>query len=97
MARLLVTYMVPFLLPMAAYVAWVWYRAKYTAEHGGEAPRIERGPWPLLLFLGAVCAFAVLALTAFMRGGPADQTYVPPRVVDGEVVPGHLEPKAAKP
>ena len=97
MARILLTYVVPFLLPMAAYAAWVWYRAGYVAEHGGAAPRIERGPWPLLLFLGAVCAFGVLSATAFMRGGPADQDYVPPHVVNGEVIPGHLEPKTAKP
>jgi hypothetical protein len=49
------------------------------------------------LFLGAVSAFAVLGVTALMRGGPADQDYVPPHVVDGQVVPGHLVPKNSKP
>jgi hypothetical protein len=97
MARILLTYVVPFLMPMAVYAAWVWYRGIYAAQHGGEAPRIERGPWPLLLFLGAVCAFGVLGATALIRGGPADQRYVPPQVVDGEVVPGHLVPKNTKP
>ena len=71
MARILLTYVVPFLLPMAAYAAWVWYRAGYVAEHGGAAPRIERGPWPLLLFLGALCAFGVTAYELAACGVPA--------------------------
>lgn len=96
MARILLTYIVPFLLPMAVYAAWTWYRARYAAAHGGEAPRLERGPWPLLVFLGAVSAFAVLGATAFLAGGPTDQRYVPPHVVDGQVVPGHTEPKTSK-
>lgn len=96
MARILLTYVMPFLLPIAAYAAWTWYRTRYAAAHGGEVPRFERGHWPLLVFLGALSAFAVLALTAFLRGGPADERYVPPHVVDGEVVPGHMEPKTSK-
>ncbi len=94
LTRILITYVVPFLLPMAIYAAWTWYRARYAAAHGGEAPRLERGPWPLLVFLGAVSAFVALGATAFLRGGPADQRYVPPQVVDGEIVPGHMEPKS---
>ena len=96
MARILLTYILPFLLPVAVYTAWTWYRARYTAAHDGAAPRFEQGPWPLLVFLGAVSAFAVLGATALMRGGPANENYVPAHVVNGEVVPGHLEPKNSK-
>ena len=97
MSRILITYVLPFLLPTVVYAAWTWYRAGYAARHGGEAPRLEQGPWPLLLFLGAVCAFAALAVTGFLRGGDANTTYVPPHVEAGKVVPGHLEPKQAAP
>lgn len=96
MARIVLTYVMPFLLPMAVYAAWSWYRARYAAAHEGAAPRLEQGPWPLLVFLGAVSAFAVLGVTALMRGGPAGDNYVPAHVVNGEVVPGHLEPKNSK-
>ena len=92
MSRILITYIVPFLLPAAVYAAWVWYRTGYAARHGGAAPRLEQGPWPLLLFLGALLAFAFLAATALMRGGPPDSTYVPPHLENGQMVPGHLEP-----
>ena len=97
MARIIITYVVPFLLPMAVYASWVWYRAGYVARHGGEAPRLEQGPWPLLLFAGAASAMIVLAVTAWLHGGAADETYVPPHVVDGKVIPGHLEPKKPNP
>jgi len=93
MSRIIFSYIVPFLLPAAVYAAWVWYRTGYAARHGGEAPKLERGPWPLLLFAGAVLAFAVLGTTALLRGGSPDRTYVPPRVENGVVIPGHLEPK----
>ena len=93
MSRIMLTYIVPFLLPAAAYAAWVWYRTVYAARHGGEAPKLEQGPWPLLLFGGAVLAFAVLAATALIRGGSPDGNYVPPHLEKGEMVPGHMEPK----
>jgi len=93
MSRIIFTYIVPFLLPTVVYALWVWYRVGYVARHGGEAPKLEKGPWPLLLFLGAVLAFAVLAVTALTRGGDPDATYVPPRLENGKLIPGHLEPK----
>jgi len=93
MSRIVFSYIIPFLLPAAVYALWVWYRTRYVAQHGGEAPKLEQGPWPLLLFIGAIFAFAILGTTAMLRGGDPDQTYVPARVENGTVVPGHLEPK----
>ena len=87
-------YIVPFLLPATRYAAWVWYRARYVAAHGGEAPRIEKGPWPLLLFAGAILALIVLGTSAILQGdAPGDGVYVPPHVENGRVIPGHLEPR----
>lgn len=96
MSRILLTYIVPFLLPIATYAAWIWYRTRYAATHGGEAPRFEQGPWPLMLFLGALLALGVLGVSAVVQGDdPASGVYVPPRVEDGRVVPGHIAPHAA--
>ena len=53
MMRILFTYIVPFLLPSAIYVAWGWYRTRYVAAHAGQPPGLERGPWALLIFLKA--------------------------------------------
>lgn len=93
MARILIAYVVPFLTPLAVYAAWVLYRSGYVARHGGEAPRFEKGPWPLLLFLGAILTLAALATTAMLGGGSTDSHYMPPHLQDGKMVPGHLEPR----
>lgn len=93
MSRIVLTYIIPFLMPAAVYAAWVWYRTRYADRHGGEVPQLEQGPWPLLLFSGAVFAFVVLGATALLSGGSPDETYVPPYVENGKMVPGHLEPK----
>jgi hypothetical protein len=94
--RVLFTYVIPFLLPIATYAVWIWWRSRYVAAHGGEAPKFEKGPWPLLLFAGAVLALIVLGFTAFLDGNSPDEgDYVPPRVVDGEIVPGHIAPRKA--
>jgi hypothetical protein len=93
MSRFLFTYILPFLSPATVYALWVWYRTRYAAQHGGEAPKLEQGPWPLLLFMGAVLAFGVLGVTAMTSGGDPNATYVPPRLEGGKLIPGHLEPK----
>jgi hypothetical protein len=93
MTRILFTYILPFLLPTAVYASWVWYRTIYVERHGGEAPKLEQGPWPLLLFLGAVLAFAVLGSTALMQGSSPDSVYTPPHLENGKLVPGRFDPK----
>jgi hypothetical protein len=91
MIRVFFTYLVPFLLPLAAYLAWVWYRTAHAKRHGGEAPPIEQGPWPLMLLIGALLALTLMGTTALLRGGDPNSTYIPPRYEDGKIVPGHLE------
>lgn len=94
MARFLLTYIVPFLLPILTYAAWVWYRTRYVQKHGGEAPKFEKGPWPLLLFAGAVLTLGVLGVSATLQGNSPDEgVYVEPRVENGRVIPGHIEPR----
>jgi hypothetical protein len=96
MIRILATYVIPFLLPLAGYALWIWYRTRYAERHGGEAPKFEQGPWPLMLFLGAVLTLAILGVTAMRQGGSPDATYVPPRMENGQIIPGRLEAKPGK-
>ena len=93
MLRLMVTYVLPFLLPITVYALWIWYRTSYAQRHGGAPPKFEEGPWPLMLFIGAVLSFGVLAVTALTSGGPADSVYVPPRIENGRIVPSELLPR----
>lgn len=93
MFRGLLTYIVPFLMPIAGYAAWIWYRTQHAQTHGGQAPKFEQGPWPLMLFLGAVLSFAVLAVGALNTGGKPGDIYIPPHVENGKIVPGRTQPK----
>jgi len=93
MARIFFTSVLPFLLPLTVYLLWAWYRTAYANKHGGEAPDIEKGPWPLMLLLGAVLTMALLAYTALTRGANPDAEYTPPRYEDGQIVPGQLKEK----
>jgi len=97
MARVVLTYIIPFLLPLAVYLAWSWYRGRYVAEHGGEAPRLEKGPWPLLMFLGAVLALATMALTTLTHESGPGSHYTPAYVEDGKIVPGRTAPAEPSP
>jgi hypothetical protein len=98
LGRIIFTYIIPFLMPAATYALWVWYRTRYAEKHGGEVPQLEKGPWPLLLFAGAVLALIVMGISAVLQGDdPASGVYVPPHVQDGKVIPGHMAPKPAPP
>ncbi|MBM3513304.1 MAG: hypothetical protein FJX59_06270 [Alphaproteobacteria bacterium] len=97
MIRTLLQYGIPFLLPLAGYAAWVWYRNAYADRHEGALPKFEEGPWPAMLLLGAVLMAASMAYTALTSGASSDATYVPPRVEDGKVIPGQfIEPGEPK-
>ncbi len=92
MIKTIFIYILPLVLPLTIYLAWAWYRIGYVKKHGGEAPKIEQGPWPFLLLLGAILTVALMATTALMRGADPDATnYIPPRYEDGRVIPGTME------
>ncbi len=72
-----------FLIPSAIYALW-----RVTAAQGGPSPRA--------LIAGAV-AVCVLALSLFLyireeRMDP-NAAYIPPKLQDGRLIPGHATPK----
>jgi len=91
MTRIVLTYLIPFLMPITGYALWIWYRTSYAEKHGGEAPKFEKGPWPLMLFLGAVFTLAVLGIGAMNVGGKPGDLYIPAYMEDGKLVPGRTE------
>jgi hypothetical protein len=95
MGRILAQIVLPILLPTILYGLWlVGQRRRMAAAGAGKLPVWVEAPWIWLLGLGV--AFAVLvtvALSVLGGGGNVEGVYVPPQVKDGEMVPGHMEPK----
>jgi hypothetical protein len=90
MARILLNYVLPLVAPALVFIVWTWARGAYIRSHGGQPPAIEDGPWFWLALAGGVLLLAVLAGSAMLtEGGRPGDTYVPPTVIDGKIVPGH--------
>ncbi|MBL8698469.1 MAG: hypothetical protein JNK67_08855 [Alphaproteobacteria bacterium] len=98
MIRLLVEFVVPLLLPTALYGLWVAWASRRAAAANEEATATWRNaPWLLLGGLGiALAIVAVIGSGLGNGGGDIRGTYVPPKVVDGKVVPGHVDPAKPK-
>jgi len=88
MTRTFAMYVVPFLLPLAAYLVWAWYRQRHVVSHGGEAPPIEKGPWPYFLLAGALLTLSIAGIMALTRGADPGSDYTPARIENGKIVPG---------
>ena len=83
MGRVLLTIIVPLLLPTALYVGW-----RLTLGRTAPVPPVSL--WVAAAALVAVSLALILANTDFSR--PREGKYIPPHVKDGVVVPGHVEP-----
>ena len=89
MARVFLTIVLPLLLPTVLYVLWLMASQRAPIA----APALWRElPWPWLVAAGVALASLLLYLVVIGAGGPSLGTYVPPRYIDGQVVPGHLVP-----
>ena len=89
MLRVLLTIVLPLVLPTALYLLWV--RTTQWEEAGG-AMRWHALPWLWLAGAGAVLLAVVLFVVTVGFGTPMPGVYVPPHVENGRIVPGHIEP-----
>jgi hypothetical protein len=92
MLREILTLVVPLVLPTVLYLLWL--RAVHWSEEGGAAtwPKL---PWVWLIVTGVALTALVLFIVTVGFGTAMPGIYVPPRVENGRIVPGHIEP--AKP
>ena len=91
MSRIILQFLLPFLLPTVVYFAWRWF-AKHEGKNDGTlAARLQDGPWFWLAVSGAVMVAAVLGTVAMLGGASPNGTYVAPRWENGTIVPGHFK------
>ena len=89
MTREFLTLFVPLVLPTVLYLAWL--RAMRWSEVGG-AVSWRRLPWVWLVVTGVALTALVLFVVTVHFGTAVPGTYVPPRLENGRIVPGHIEP-----
>jgi hypothetical protein len=89
MLRVLLTIVLPLVLPTALYLAWI--RTMQGAEAG--PPRWRALPWVWLVGAGTLLLIVVLVVVNVHFGKSESGVYVPPRWENGRIVPGHVEPQ----
>jgi hypothetical protein len=89
MLRVLLTVVLPLLLPTAIYAAWIALTS-WSADRGPV--RLGRLPLVWLAFAGVILLALVLVTVSVHFGDPVRGRYVPPRYENGQIVPPHLEP-----
>ena len=97
MARIFFQILLPIALPTILYLLWVAAERRRQERLGsGEAPQWQDAPWLWLGALGVFLAAIMAAALALLGGATTEGRYVPPQVIDGKIVPGHVEPKRTK-
>lgn len=103
---LLLTYLLPLLLPTAVYMLWRLWRAHSLAAnrpmspggHGSGTADSDRAidwrdaPWLALALAGVALLAAVLVIGVAEHESAPSEHYVPPRMENGRIVPGELRP-----
>ena len=94
MGRILFQYVLPILLPIAIYVAWLAAERRRVVRAGtGQPPRWQDAPWVWLVVAGVLLATVAAFAVALMGGDSIEGQYVPPRIENGRIIPGHVEPR----
>jgi len=90
MARVFLEYLMPVLLPTALYALWLIWQRRRAATAGTAVPAWQEGPWFWLIVAGFALAFLAVLATVLLSGHRPGETYVPPMIKNGKVVPGHF-------
>ena len=82
--RLFLQYVLPLLLPFLLYAA-------YLALAQGRLPNwldLNEREWVMLGGTGLTLLMISLITWSLLSGSPPDETYIPPHLEDGRIVPG---------
>jgi Family of unknown function (DUF6111) len=87
MMRVVIENIVLFLMPAAAYVAYVWLTRERTGTTAGV---LDGTPFGWLFAAGAVLVVATLVIFGDTSGGRPGDAYEPPSMKDGHITPGRV-------
>jgi hypothetical protein len=87
MLRKLLFHGIPLILPFLVYGFWMYVVRRKKEASGGLW---DDAPWTWLMVGGFVLMIASLFAVGLLSGEDPGGTYIPPHVVDGEIVPGQV-------
>ena len=90
MSRFIVQYVLPLLLPTLVFVGWLVLTRKPGETRAETMARLQGGPWYWRVVAGFVLMAAGFIYLGLSHDNPPESVYVPPRVENGRVVPGHM-------
>jgi hypothetical protein len=93
MPRILLTIVLPLLLPTALYLLWAI--TLRPARESGTTQWMAL-PWLWLAGAGVALLAVVMFVVTVHFGTPQEGVYVPPRWENGHMIPGHMEPKSGR-
>ena len=99
MVKTVLTIVLPFLIPFLFFGVYAFFAARKKAKEadGAEISAWENWPWTWLSISGGVFTLAALFFLFYDPNPPAEGVWVPPTVVDGEIVDGHFIPAPEPP
>ena len=94
MIKQILTILLPLLAPTIAYLIWGWFmrKRKHDLDDGKKLEAWQTWPWRYLVGAGAILSMISLLLLGLTTNNNLTGKYIPPTVIDGELVPGHFIP-----
>lgn len=91
MLRTTLIHLLILLGPTILYVTYLIIAGRLQMSKGQAASTIRSMPWVKLLGSGLILVAASLVALSFLSGDDPGGKYVPPRIIDGEVVPAEVQ------
>ncbi len=92
MIRTLLVRILPLLVPVILFLVWYYMARRRAGKTGGPQPTWQQAPWGWIAFSGLLVLVIGLVSFRLSIGESPEGTYVPPRLEDGQVIPGHMDP-----
>ncbi|NQV99121.1 MAG: hypothetical protein HQ483_05460 [Rhodospirillales bacterium] len=86
MSRIVLTYLIPLVLPTAIYLGWMWLLRHRSKASGNEVPEVKSVSLFVSIIIGVILMLAGLTYIAATGGAlPGEGYYEAPRLEDGRI------------